>query len=215
MSLHRRIVFGVGLLVLAVAWLGPLPGLAAHYFAAHMGMHVAVVAVAAPLLALAIGGSQRDPVQRWPAWFHPLPASVIELLVIWGWHAPLLHHLSRHHGWALALEQSSFLAVSLLLWLSAFGGDAVQRAERSVAGVGGLLMTSMHMTLLGVLLALAPRQLYGHAPASPGDQQWGGVLMLIGGGVSYLAGGLYLLAGLLAERRSDAQASPPSIGAPP
>ncbi len=106
------------------------------------------------------------------------------------------------------LEQTSFFAVSLLLWLSAFGGDPLQRAERTAAGIAGLLMTSMHMTLLGVLLALAPRQLYGHLPATLDDQQWGGVLMLTGGGISYLAGGLYLLLGLLKHRE-------PSPGTPP
>ena len=70
-------------------------------------------------------------------------------------------------------------------------------------------MTSMHMTLLGVLLALASRPLYVHGmhgamlpvgltPVQ--DQHLGGVLMLVFGGSAYLAGALWLLAGLLRER---------------
>lgn len=197
----RRILVATGLTVLAAAWLGPLPGLASRYFIAHMGMHVAVVAIAAPLVALGLGGSRMDPAWRWPGLFHPLPASAIELAVIWAWHSPALHHLSRHDARFLAFEQGAFLVVALLLWLSAFGGDPRLRAQRTAAGIGGLLMTSMHMTLLGVLLALAPRTLYGHVHGDGAggldDQQWGGVLMLIGGGTSYLAGGLYLLFRLL------------------
>lgn len=193
----RRALLACGLLALAGAWLGPLPQWAPQYFSAHMGMHVIVVAIAAPLLAGALGSARCDPVRRWPGLFHPLPTSVIELVVIWTWHAPALHHLSRHHGWALAIEQASFLTVSLMLWLSAFGGDTALRLPRAAAGVAGLLMTSMHMTLLGVLLALAPRSLYGHGSAAMDDQQWGGILMLAGGGISYLAGGLVLLSRML------------------
>jgi putative membrane protein len=60
-------------------------------------------------------------------------------------------------------------------------------------------LTSMHMTLLGALLALTPRALYaGHGSAGSGigaveDQHLGGAIMLIVGGVSYLAGALVLM----------------------
>jgi putative membrane protein len=62
--------------------------------------------------------------------------------------------------------------------------------------VVALLLTSMHMTLLGALLALAPRPLYHRAPASMpsalDDQHLGGAIMLLVGGLAYLAGGLGL-----------------------
>lgn len=202
----------LGLAVLAGAWLGPLPALAAEHFAAHMTMHVAVVAVAAPLLAIGVAGRRLDPVRRWPAPFHPLLVSTVELFVVWAWHAPALHHLSRHHAGAMAVEQGSFLLVGVALWLAAFGGAPQQRLQRRVAGIGGLLMTSMHMTLLGVLLALAPRALYGHDELE--DQQRGGVLMLAAGGSSYLAGGLYLLAGLLRPGPRQAGADGPASDDP-
>lgn len=202
----RRIAAVLGVAVLAAAWLGPLPALARHAFAAHMTMHVAVIAIAAPLLAFALAGSRGDPVARWPAAFAPLPASLIELVVVWAWHAPALHHAARHAAGVRALEQGSFLAAGLLVWLSALGSPSSH--ARAAAGVGGLLLTSMHMTLLGVLLAGAPRVLYVHADARPlfglgalADQQLGGVLMLAVGGSIYLAGALALLAGLLRARR--------------
>jgi putative membrane protein len=67
-----------------------------------------------------------------------------------------------------------------------------------------LLLTSMHMTLLGALLALTPRPLYVHAAGLSSltaiqDQHLGGAIMLLIGGLSYLAGGLWLIVGLLRE----------------
>jgi len=201
----RRIALVLGLSALAAAWLGPLPGLAAERFVAHMTMHVTVVALAAPLIALGLAGGPGDPVRRAPWLFAAVPASLAEMLIIWLWHTPALHHAARHGGAALALEQGSFLLAALLVWLSALGGDDRTRAPRAAAGIAGLLLTSMHMTLLGVLLVLAPRVLYGdHGAAAAGalaDQQLGGLLMLVAGGSVYLAGGLYLLAGLLREPR--------------
>ena len=194
---RQRWMLAAGLLVLVAAWAGPLPTWSGHAFWAHMLMHMAVVAVAAPLLAAGLAGSRFDPARRWPAVFAPVPASVLEFVVVWAWHAPVLHHAAAHGMAMRALEQGSFLAVGLLLWLSAFGGHRAHWRERAAAGIGGLLLTSMHMTLLGVLLALAGRSLYGHALA---DQQLGGVLMLAIGGTAYLAGALWLLAALLRDR---------------
>lgn len=198
----QRIVAALGLGLLCYAWLGPLPEFARHSFAAHMGLHVLVIAVAAPLLALGLAGGGLDPVRRAPRLFLPIPASLIEMVVVWAWHAPALHHAARHLAPVFILEQAGFLAAGLLVWCAAFGGHRRQRRERAVAGIAGLLLTSMHMTLLGVLLTMAPRVLYPHAGATPHfapleDQHLGGVLMLVFGGTSYLAGALYLLARLL------------------
>ncbi|MGQ0698345.1 MAG: cytochrome c oxidase assembly protein [Panacagrimonas sp.] len=206
----RPLPTAMGLGVLACAWLGPLPALATTTFSAHMAMHVSVVALAAPLLALGIGGSSLDPARRWPGLFAPLPASIIELVVIWAWHSPALHHLSQRDGRMMSLEQGLFLLSSLLVWLSAFGGPAHPRDERAVAGIGGLLMTSMHMTLLGTLLTLSLRPLYPHGDVNAlgrsalDDQQLGGMLMLLGAGSSYLIGALWLLAGVLRRRTKAA-----------
>lgn len=211
----RPWIAAAGALVLAAAWLGPLPGLSRHSFTVHMAMHMTVVAIACPLLAFGIAGGPLDPlrarVDGWrPALLSPYVASALEFIVVWAWHAPGLHHLARHATAWLVLEQGSFLVVGLLVWLSALGGGSDARA-RAAAGIGGLLMTSMHMTLLGVLLALADRPLYTHGDVTAAfglsplqDQHLGGVVMLAIGGVSYLLGALALLATLLRERRQEA-----------
>jgi putative membrane protein len=54
------------------------------------------------------------------------------------------------------------------------------------------------MTLLGALLTLAPRPLYGHvASHALDDQRLGGLMMLMGGGTVYLLGALFLASRLL------------------
>jgi putative membrane protein len=199
----RPILLLSGVAALAAAWLGPLPELARQSFAAHMTLHMIVVAVAAPLVAIGLAGTAADPVRSVPGLFAPLPASLIELIVVWSWHAPVLHAAARHATHTLLVEQASFIAAGLLLWLAVLGGDREDQRARVGAGVGALLFTSMHMTLLGALFALANRPLFAHASTGPAalsplaDQQLGGTIMLLVGGASYLTGGLWLTARLL------------------
>ena len=117
-----------------------------------------------------------------------------------------MHKLAQESGIALALEQTTFLAAGLMLWIAVLGGDSNARASRGASGIAALLLTAMHMTLLGALLALSPRPLYPHLHGGQGlsaldDQQLGGVIMLLVGGVSYMAGGLWLSSELLRESR--------------
>jgi putative membrane protein len=189
----------LGLVTLAVTWLGPLPALAAADFSAHMTMHMSVVAIAAPLVALGIAGSRFDPVYRVSWLFKAIPISLVELMVVWAWHTPALHHAARHSAAGLVLEQGTFLASGLLVWIASVGGAPDDR-DRQASGVVALLLTSMHMTLLGALIALSPRPLFGHGVAEDvalAQQHLGGAIMLLVGGVVYLAGGIWLSARIL------------------
>lgn len=208
----RRILFFAGAATLALVWLGPLPRLAQEAFYAHMTMHMGVVAVAAPLLALGIAGSSYDPIPSFPRLFMPIPASVLELVIVWAWHAPALHQTARHSAAGLAAEQVSFLAAGILVWLSAFGGRARRSRRQAALGVVGLLLTSMHMTLLGALLSLTPRPLYAHLEGTASltaleDQHLGGAIMLLVGAVSYLLGGLGLTVSLLKSSAAQPEES--------
>ena len=207
-----RIPLLLGVVILAAVWLGPLPRLAAASFSSHMTMHMGVVAIAAPLLALGVTAGRFDAARRYPRLFSAIPASVLELVVVWAWHTPALHHAARGSVAGLVTEQGMFLVSALLVWIASFGGDSRRAEGRAGAGVVALLLTSMHMTLLGALIALAPRPLYSHAMTSPGvaldEQHLGGAIMLLVGGVSYLAGGLWLSAGLLQPRPDPHAPSP-------
>src|SRR5688572_29633487 len=169
-------------------------------FSAHMTLHMLVVAVVSPLLALMLAGSRFDPVRSRPRLFAPIPLSFLELVIVWSWHVPAFHHAARSSMPMLFLEQATFLGAGLLVWIAAFGGDALRGSNRTGAGIVALLLTSMHMTLLGALLALAPRPLYSHHAALD-DQHLGGAIMLVAGGISYLLGGLGLMTVLLRARK--------------
>ncbi|WP_369696995.1 cytochrome c oxidase assembly protein [Paracoccus albicereus] len=156
------------------ARLGPFPG--------HMLRHMVLVAVAAPLIVLG-----------WPALSRLAPsimvAVVLEAVIVWSAHLPQLHAATRLAPHALVMEQALFLIAGLAVWSGAL------HAGSALAGAGGLLLTSMHMTMLGTILILAPSDIYaafcGTAPDLHG-QQIGGILMLAIGTPIYLLAGLWL-----------------------
>jgi putative membrane protein len=189
----------LGVTVLVAAWATLLVNREHPAFSAHMAVHMGIVVVAAPLLAAGLAGSLRDPVRRAPGLFSPLLASLLELAVVWVWHSPVLHELARRSTLALLAEQASFLITGLLLWISVLGGSGSARIGE---GIVALLLTAMHMTLLGALLALAPRAFYGSLHgnldwSALADQQVGGAIMILMGGASYLFGALWLSLRLL------------------
>jgi putative membrane protein len=195
--MNRALVIA-GMVVLVAAWTGPLPWLVPGSFAAHMLLHMSVVGVGVPLLAIGLAPRLHMSTAglTWP-----IVVSVLDLIVVWGWHAPYLHHLSRSEPLMLALEQASFAGAALLVWFIAFSGPPL-------AGAMTLFFTSMHMTLLGALIGLATRPIYpGHdhgagwlGLSAIDDQHVGGVVMLAIGGIVYLGGGLVLAARALRPR---------------
>lgn len=180
-----------GILVLVTA--ACLTTFGGDAFTLHMIVHMAIVAIAAPMIAFGVGGTVADVSARL-TWITPLTASLIELVTVIFWHLPQVRLVADQSLAITVVEQLSFLAAGLLLWLSCLSAPPL-------AGAAGLLFTSMHMTLIGVLLALAPRPLYGTGQTTclglplgaATDQQVGGVAMLLVGSLSYLIGGIILL----------------------
>jgi putative membrane protein len=199
LSVVRRIPLLLGIATLALAWLSPLASAASHALYAHMTVHMSVVPIAAPLLAIAVAGGAWDSRSKNSVPSANGVAAGTCRCVGLAHTGPLSGGSESHYGVA---EQTTFLFSGFILWISKFGGDSAALANHSGSGVVALLLTAMHMTLLGALLALSPRPLYarphGSETLSPlDDQHLGGATMLIVGGVSYLAGGLWLSAGLL------------------
>lgn len=183
----RRRALLTGLALLPVGWVAAATG----GMTGHMAGHMIAVAVAAPLIAWGTGGTALDPAARWPRAVTPMAMMLVELVVVWSWHLPTLRALADASAAWLVPEQACFLIAGLLLW------SAVLAPGQRAAGIGALLLTSMHMTLLGALIGLAPRPLYPSMDHGMADQQLGGVVMLMVGAASYFIGGLAMLAGLL------------------
>lgn len=185
----RRAALLGGVLLPVTLWSLPLDGWLGA-FPAHMLRHMGLVALAAPLLVL---GSER--LGR-AFTLNPLIAAALEFGVVWAWHLPRAHGFAYTSTAGYVIEQAAFLLAGLLTWAGCL------RSVHPLAGAGGLLLTSMHMTLLGALLILAPRDLYaefcGTAPDLSG-QQLGGMLMLGIGTPVYLVAGLLLTARVVSE----------------
>lgn len=143
-------------------------------FEAHMLRHAALVSVVPALIAPALTARLAPPVAV---------GAGLEAVAAWGWHLPGAHMaalLSPMHGLA---EQASFLVAGLAVWWGAF-------AARPLAGTGALLLTLVHMTMLGAAILLAPRVLYPYCDLDA--QARGAMLMLAVVVPTYLAGGLVL-----------------------
>ena len=208
----RRLSLIAGIGILAVIWLGPLLAAWRDSFAAGMAAHMGVIALASPMIAIGLPEQWR-PGHSMPA-ILPILASIFELAVVWGWHAPSMREFAETSMAGTVAEQATFLAAGLLLWTTSF--CAPQQRMHAAVGAAALLLTSIHMTLLGALLALSPRPLYGSGQVTcfglvltaGQDQQLGGVMMLIVGAVVYLTGGIVLIGQLLAPDAQTASQAP-------
>ncbi len=171
-----------------VVFVSPLCALSSALFSARVFHHVLLVAVVAPLVALAF------PLRR--AGSPPLAALVVaHAVVLWLWHAP------GAYAWGLAtvpaywLMQGSLLASAWLLW-RAILSPAAPPGPALVA----LVATVAQMGLLGALIVFARRPLYAVHFASTwawglsplADQQLAGLLMWVPAILPYLATGLWL-----------------------
>jgi putative membrane protein len=202
----RRAALLAGLGLLAFIWFGSLLGEWRESFSAHMFAHMGVVAIAAPLIAIGLP-EQLRPSSSMPVAL-PVLASLMELIVVWSWHAPAMRAAAEASLAVTVAEQASFLLAGVLLWTTSFAAPHERR--HAATGALALLMTSIHMTLLGAVLALSPRPLYGLGEVtcfgvvlSGGqDQQLGGVIMLLIGAAVYLAGGLLLVGRLLTSNEA-------------
>jgi putative membrane protein len=149
----------------------------------------------------------------------PAIATLLHAVVLWAWHAPPLVELSMASHWAHHLQHGAFFGSALLFWSAVLGtvrGPIPgRRAARSGArhgapeapaiGMAWLLVTLLHTSMLGAVLAFAPTPLYPHyVVAAPtlglsalADQQLAGLVMWVPGGIAYLVAALVLLARLL------------------
>lgn len=218
----RAACFLAGWIVLGLAILSPLDALGKVLFWVHMVQHEALLLLAAPLLVLsrplaamvwglpagwrrgAAASARRLGLDGAMRWFtRPFTAWWVHAVVLWGWHAPVLFEAALAQRWVHELQHASFFASALAFWwalLEAHGGS-----RRQAAAVLSLFTTLLHTSVLGALLTFSQRPWYGSyeatAPAwgldALEDQQLGGLIMWVPGGMVFLAAALALLAAWL------------------
>jgi putative membrane protein len=176
-------------------------------FALHMIEHEVLMVIAAPLLVLA------RPLEAW-AWAcppgvrrgaaaplarvrraltQPLGATSLHALAVWIWHAPALFVAALDSVPLHVLQHACFFGSALAFWWAVFGGAA--RAPRPVS-LACLFATMLHTGALGAVLTFAPTAWYVHGDAHAAglaaleDQQLGGLVMWIPGGLAYVVAAL-------------------------
>jgi len=210
--------FALGWLALFVALLTPVDSGGDRLFAVHMVQHELLMVVAAPLLVLGrpleawawgLPAAWRPRFARvtrvrwlarvWDAITEPAGAWCIHFAALWAWHVPRFFEAALENEAIHVAQHVCFLASALLFWWAVFG-RGVRRPDG--ASLALVFTTMMHTSALGALLTFAPTPWYPHyvgtTMLSPvEDQQLGGLVMWVPGAVSYLAAGLWIVAGWL------------------
>ena len=215
LTVWQAALFVAGWSTLCAALVSPLDALGSRLFSAHMVQHEFLMIVAAPLFVLArpleawtwgLPHAWRSPVSRiahapplqraWTALTLPLSAWAIHAAALWLWHIPVLFNAALSNEGLHALQHASFLAAALLFWWAVLG----KSGERNPALAIALLFTTvLHTGALGALLTFSPSSWYRYDNASAfgldptADQQLGGLIMWIPGGLAYLAAGLAMV----------------------
>lgn len=182
--------FAAGMAILLMLFVSPVCALTSALFAARTAHHALLMAVAAPLLALALPSSK--PVRALPLWTW----TAVQGAVLWAWHLPSLYSAALSRDAVYWIMQASLLGTSFAFW------SRIRHAPVPAAVVA-LLATMVQMGLLGALITFASAPLYaphllttaawGLSPLD--DQQLAGLIMWVP------AAALYLLAALLLAGR--------------
>lgn len=219
-TMRQAAAFLAGELTLVLALLSPLDSMADQLFSAHMGQHMLLLLIAAPLLVWgrpamlflwAFGPRGRIRVGRiWATLgLSAGMAGLMRPLIAWAlfcgvfifWHFPGPYQLALHHEGVHTLEHVSFLATALMFW-----SIVIEPSGRRRLGYGATLLYILTAAILsslpGAIITLAGTPLYPdyvRGTAAWGltlleDQQLAGLLMWIPGGVVYLiaAGSAFL-----------------------
>jgi cytochrome c oxidase assembly factor CtaG len=211
----HEIAFWLGWLTLAGALTSPLHWLGEHLFTFHMVEHEILMAISAPLLVVAnpvgsilwglphrsrvmVGRAMRHRlvVAAWQSLSDGGPATLLHGVAIWAWHAPLLFDAAVTNVALHRAQHLSFFLTAVLFWWS------VLRRSDSGAGAWHVFITMLHTSVLGALMALAPRVLYGAQTTTAWqwgltpleDQQLAGIIMWIPAGTIYAGAAMALFA---------------------
>jgi len=232
-SSARDFAFAGLLLILIVALASPVDAFARYLLWVHMAQHVLLVQVAAPLLVLAapIATMQRAlprstrrayaSVARRPAahWVRRAGHNTIVgffafAAAWWLWHLPALYDAAVRDPWLHAMEHLTLFGAAVLWWACIIG----PRRAPAFKGLALAFLTALHLNVLGALITLAPRGLYGAYSGAYGvsaleDQQLGGMLMWVTGGFLSLVLAAWFVHELLREETPAAPA-PASLVSP-
>jgi putative membrane protein len=171
--------FAGAMLAVIIALISPLDPLSDELSYMHMIQHMTLMMIAAPLFilsspALVMLWALPRGARHWAArlqgrlsaWrpgryllWQPLTLWLLYAFTLWVWHLPGLYGAALRYAWVHELQHVCFFVAAALFWRVLI--DPITRLSLNrAAGVLYLFTTSLHATVLGVFMALAPRPWY-------------------------------------------------------
>jgi putative membrane protein len=204
-------LFTGGVAWLLLALVSPIDVLGDEYlFSAHMLQHLLLVLVVPPMLLLGLPAEVirralgiRIVARVESVLGHPAVAWVLAAAVLWVWHLPALYDAALADENVHIVQHLMFLVTATAFWWPILTPLEKRRLGPGAA-MAYLLAAGAASSLLGVILTFAPaglypaylqpedelgllsliRQEWGLSAAA--DQQLGGLLMWVPGGIAYL-----------------------------
>jgi putative membrane protein len=210
-----QVCFWSGWAILTLALVSPLCNLSVALFSARIAQHVILTLLAAPLLVFGrverifaimpsawierASGSVR---KFCAAWSGQWVAVVAFALAMWLWHVPGLYDATFESTLIYWTMHVTMIGAALLLWAVALRGSG------SIAGgLFAIFATMLQMSLLGAVLTFAGSPLFAvHADTTwpwglsqLADQEFGGLVMWVIGGVLLAGYAVFILAQYIME----------------
>jgi len=212
-------LFLLGDLIMLLALISPLDVLADDYlFSAHMLQHMLLVLATPPLMILGLPRAFASSVVRVPALGalermlrNPAVAWTLGMAALWIWHAPRLYDATLASEPLHIFEHLIFLVTATIFWWPILAPLEESRMSHGAAFayLGAAMLAT---TILGILITFAPVGVYTaylhpvdslHILAglrnswgltTEADQELGGLLMWVPGGLVYLCAIMAVLA---------------------
>ncbi len=208
----RSFWFTGGVFLLGFALVSPLDEIGDGYlFSVHMAQHLLLLLVIPPLLLMGLPASLVKPLYglKFLAGIErilslPYVAWIAGVFTMWAWHWPALYQATLENEAVHIGEHLTFLISAVIFWWPLLNPVEEKRLS-ALASFFFLFGATVSSSILGIILTFSPAGLYpgylnpfdrlgilsiirtdwGLSPAV--DQQIGGVMMWVLGGLSYLA----------------------------
>jgi cytochrome c oxidase assembly factor CtaG len=190
-----------GIALWAIGFFSPIHGLSEDLLSAHMGQHLLIADLAAPLLLVGVRNPvlafylprdvlvplARSPLRRWfDVLKRPVVAVPVFVLVLYGWHFSVFFEAAVRYPLVHALQHMSFVAIGVLVWWSALEPKR-RRLRGELWKVPYIIGARMAGMMLGMSFVLIRVPIYtgvygegdrGHGFSALADQQTAGALMV-------------------------------------
>ncbi len=223
--------FYLGLGTVVLALLSPIGTYDALFFSMHMAQHLLLIMVAVPLIWLGAPlvpmlwafprRSRRtvgrifhpgNPVHRFFTKLTAAPVALtLYILTLAAWHVPVLYDAAQGRTLVHDLEHATFIVTAMLFWWPVIHPSGARRRLGYGAAILYLFPAKLAGFVIGAALTLTNEPVYQTYIQGPrlwglsalDDQQLGGLLMWVWGGLIFIVPILFLVVAWMQEEEGD------------